>query len=249
VQIHFNTLSVSPEIVLYHTGPSLDSGPLPSLFYFSLSGEESLCLDPYNQPVQFLQGEKIRVFSMNLPGHEKGQAAKDAIQFWADEFTKGEDPIHTFLKKAAIAIEYAIQQELIDPAKMAAAGLSRGAFIAAHLVARDPRFKALLCFAPLTKLHLVREFTPIKDHPLIHSYALEEIAPALGSRAVRLYIGNEDARVGTRSCFDFAMAIVREKKTRASKVDFLMSPSIGHMGHGTSPENFQAGAKWIAQIL
>ncbi len=78
---------------------------------------------------------------------------------------------------------------------------------------------------------------------------LTHLAHSLSDRHVRLYIGNDDARVGTRECFDFAMALVDKKKTRTAQLELIISPSIGQSGHGTPPEIFQQGAAWISQVL
>ncbi len=251
-KIPFVSLSPAPGVSLFHTGPALDHGPLPSLFYFALSGEDSLSLDPFNQPVAFLHGKMIRVFSMTLPGHENGLPAAKALSVWADDFSKGVDCIGEFLEQAEKAVSFAIREKFADPSKLAFAGLSRGGMIAAHLAARVPACRFLLAFAPLTKLKNAKEFSELKHHPLAESFDLERIAPALCNRHVRLYIGNHDTRVGTKSCFDFAMSLVesaREHKVRVPQIELFISPSIGHMGHGTPPEIFHQGAHWIAECL
>lgn len=229
-----NALTVAPDITLYHTGPALDHGPLPSLFYFALSGPDSLTLDPYNQPVQFLHGQMIRIFSMTLPAHENNLPPADAVKIWNEEMAKGLDPISPFLDSVQLAIDFAIREKFVDPHKMATAGLSRGAFIAAHIAARENRFRFLLGFSPLTR---------------VGKLDLNHLAEKLSDRHVRLYIGNCDTRVGTRNCFDFAMALVEHKKQRTAQVELFISPSIGKEGHGTSPEIFQEGAKWITQLI
>lgn len=236
-----NALTVAPDITLYHSGPALDHGPLPSFFYFALSGPDSLTLDPFNQPVQFLDGKMIRVFSMTLPGHEANLPAAGATALWASDINS----IDRFLDQAQRAVEFAIREKFVDPNKMATAGLSRGGFIAAHLAAREERFRFLLGFAPLTRLGKLKEFAGHKDTGL----DLIHLAAALSDRHVRLYIGNDDTRVGTRDCFDFATALVEKKKTRVSQVELFITPSIGQMGHGTSPEIFQQGANWIASAF
>jgi len=40
-----------------------------------------------------------------------------------------------------------------------------------------------------------------------------------------------------------------EKRIRTSPIEMHIVPSIGLMGHGTSPETFQAGAEWMQQEL
>lgn len=244
-----NALKVAPDVTLYHTGPALDHGPLPSLFYFALSGPDSLCLDPFNQPVQFLQGKMIRIFSMTLPGHENDLPPKEAMKIWAEDLEKGSDCIGEFLNAAELAVNFAVKEKFADPEKMATAGLSRGGFAAAHLAARDPRFRYFVAFAPLTRLSKIKEFSHLTDHPFVNSLDLVHLSKLLSDRHIRLYIGNEDTRVGTDGCFDFMKSLVKHKKNRIAQVELFISPSIGQMGHGTSPEIFKQGADWVASLL
>lgn len=236
-------LRVTPSITLYHAGPALDHGPLPSLFYFAISGPDSLCLDPFNQPVQFLQGKMIRIFSMTLPGHEEGLSPHGAMKIWAEDLEKKTNTLPRFLDSLETAIEFGIREKFIDPKQMAAMGLSRGAFIAAHIAAREKRFRSLVCFAPLTNLLKIREFASFPHPESAQELSLSSLAPKLGDRRVKIFIGNEDTRVDTRSCFDFAMQLVAHKSQRTSPVELLIYPSIGQMGHGTPPEIFKKGVE------
>ena len=63
----------------FFVGPSLEKGPLPTLIYFALSAEDSLQCDPFNRPVQFLEGLPLRIFSITLPGHEIHWCNYDSI--------------------------------------------------------------------------------------------------------------------------------------------------------------------------
>lgn len=245
-------LTVGPDITLYHVGPPLDLGPLPAFFYFSLSGPDSLTLDPFNQPVQFLQGKMIRVFSMTLPGHECDLPATGAMKVWADDYTKKQDPIDTFLNAFQEALQFTIDQKFVDPTKMAVGGLSRGGFVALHAAAREERLKFVLGFAPITKLYKVKEFSHLQEDPAVRSLDATRLSPNLTKQHIRLHIGNHDTLVDTKSCFEFAMSIVEEANKnhiRSPQVEFLTHPSIGHKGHGTPPEIFRAGADWIASCL
>jgi prolyl oligopeptidase family protein len=243
-------LAVTPDLPLYHSGPPLDYGPLPSFFYFALSGPDSLTLDPFNQPVQFLQGKMIRVFSMTLPGHEANLPAKNALRLWADDMAQGLDPVGSFLDSCAAAVEFAIRERFADPKRLAVGGLSRGGFIAAHAAARDERFRFLLGFAPLTRLSSLKDFVSMQDR--VKELDLENLSLNLSNRHSRFYIGNRDTRVGTRNCFDFAMSLVEAahaQKIGAPQVECFITPSIGKDGHGTSMEVFQEGAAWVAKCL
>lgn len=245
-------LSVAPDVALYHVGPALDHGPLPAFFYFALSGPDSLCLSPFNQPIQFLQGSMIRIFSMTLPGHEAGLPAENAISLWAADLAKGNNCIEDFLGKVSLAVDFAIRERFIDPTRMSVGGLSRGGFIAAHAAARDARFRFLLSFAPLTRLSSLKEFNSLHNLSFIQTLDTETLASALCKRHNRFYIGNRDIRVGTRDCFEFAMSIVEAahaQKIRSPQVECFIAPSIGRDGHGTSLEVFQHGATWIKECL
>lgn len=242
-------IAVTPEITLYHRGPPLEDGPLPSFFYFSLSGPDSLTLDPYNQPVQHFLGQKIRVFSMTLPAHEEGLLATNAMTVWAENFSEGSDFLERFFSEVEKGIEFAIQKQLIDPHHMAVGGLSRGAFVAAHMAARVEKFQTLLGFAPLTQLGAIKEFKELQDHQMVRKYDLTHLASKLENRRIRLYIGNCDKRVSTRSCFDFAMSISEPKQTRAAELELFINKSIGQSGHGTAPEIFKQGVEWIVKHI
>jgi len=242
-------LQATPTITVYHTGPALDHGPLPSVFYFSLSGPDSLTLDPYNQPVQFLSDRWIRFFSMTLPAHENGLSPHKALHVWAEDIQKGRDIFCEFLETATQAVDFTIRQKLVDPTKLAMAGLSRGAFFALHLAARESRFRHILLFAPLTRLEKTKEFAGMQSHPILCSVDLLSIAPSICDRHIRFYIGNNDTRVDTRSCFEFVMHLVENSTLRSPLIDLIITPSIGQHGHGTSPEIFRQGANWLAECL
>jgi esterase FrsA len=244
-----SALQAAPNITVYHTGPSLDHGPLPAIFYFTLAGPDSLTVDPYNQPVQFLSDRWIRFFSLTLPAHENGLSPHNALNVWAEDIAKGIDILGQFLDAAELAIDFTIRQKLVDPQKLGLAGLSRGAFIASHLAAREKRFHNILQFAPLTRLEKTKEFQTMQSHPIVRSLDLFALAPSIADRNIRFYIGNRDTRVDTRSCFEFAMQLVDKATVKSPFIELIISPSIGQHGHGTSPEIFRQGANWLADCL
>ncbi len=251
-KIPLAALSINLETTVFYTGPHLGKGPMPAVFYFSLSGEDSLTTDPYNQFVQFLTDYPVRVFSLTLPGHENGLPPADALRLWAEDIKRGLDPFDGFLEKVNQTLQYLFSQNIVIPEKVAAAGLSRGAFIACHTAAKNPSIRSLLGFAPLTDLRLAKEFHDLKEHPLVLQYNPLSLAPSLSDRHIRFYIGNRDTRVGTKQTFHFVEKLVEsahEKKIRSAPIEMILTPSIGHQGHGTSLESFKAGALWIADQL
>lgn len=212
-------------------GPPLEEGPLPAVFYFALSAKDSLHLDPYNQPVAVLSSYRLRIFSMTLPGHDHLPPA-EALDSWTEEI------VSTFTDEAAKMIEDLVKQNVIE--RVGIMGLSRGVFIGAHVAAKTAKVRTLLGFAPLTR---------IESMPSLN---LENLAEALSDRQVRCSIGNRDTRVGTENCFHFISKLAEnayQRGIRPSPIELIIGPSIGQMGHGTSPDTFRSGAAWMAEQL
>lgn len=130
-----------------------------------------------------------------------------------------EDPekLLPFLSKAEKTIG-AVRSSI---SQLALSGLSRGGFIALHLASRLLP-EATIAFAPLTRLGSLQ-------------------TPAIESPAF-LSIGNRDTRVSTRSCFEYVESCVTNKKLDAT---LHIYPSVGAEGHGTPPEIFEMGIKWL----
>ncbi|HEV3270037.1 MAG TPA: hypothetical protein VGZ69_05250 [Candidatus Rhabdochlamydia sp.] len=239
-------LNLAFDIQLEYLGPSVDSGPLPAVFYFALSAKDSLSLDPFNQPAIYLSQFPLRIFSMTLPYHEEGVPATKGLIEWATAMQKGEDLLGNYLKKIQNAIDLLLNQNFILPSKIATMGLSRGALIAAHVAAKNVEIPYWLGFAPLTKLSFLPGFSDLVNWDLMH------IVDLLSDKKIRCYIGNRDIRVGTRNCFDLIEALTEtayQKRFLSPPIELRILPSIGHHGHGTAKETFHHGAKWIAKQL
>lgn len=239
------TLHVRKDLALYHVGPPLENGPLPSLFYFALSGPDSLTKDPFNQPVQHLS-KNYRCFSLTIPAHENERSPHTALASWGKDFAEGNNILEPFFNDALEAVQFVIDQKLTDPKKLAIAGLSRGGFLSSHIAARETGFGAILQFAPLTLLSKHKDFTP---SPLVDSLDVHYLVPKLSDRKVRFYIGNKDTLVDTRACFEFAMQLSENCPHRSPQITFILSPSIGLHGHGTAPETFRSGAEWLIDFF
>jgi len=237
-----------------YLGPGPEAGLLPAFFYFALSGEESLELHPYNQPALIAAHSSLRVFSFTIPGHEPGLNKFQAMHYWAEQMEQGGYELEIFFDKVVKAIEWLISQQLINPDRMAAGGLSRGGFIATHIAARVKEIQTLLGFAPLTELMLLKEFA---ENPTLHRRASELdlvtlIEKLTHVRHLRFYIGNLDTRVDTDACYRFIRRLAEkghEKHLRHQKIELMITQSIGHKGHGTAPHLFEEGANWIKNQL
>lgn len=248
-EITCHTLAGPVDTPIYWTGPSLDLGALPAFFYFSLSGDESLTLDPFNQPVAFLADTPIRCFSLTLPAHGKGFDKLEAMKVWAQQMREGSPLIQECVHAASAQLTWLIEHNIVDPNAIAVGGLSRGAVVATHLAAQCPEIRSILLFAPLTSFSALREFQPI---PEARALDLIHTADAICDRSIQILISNHDTRVDTDACYAFVRATIQaaaNKRIRSPQISLTLSPPTGHKGHGTPPEIFYQGAQWIASQL
>ncbi len=216
---------------VYFTGPDLADGPLPAFFYFSLAGDESLQLEPFNTPITLLADAPVRCFSLTLPAHGPGFDKHTAVQHWQEH----PHEIEAWLLEAHAVITTLLDQGTITT--LAAGGLSRGGLIATHLAALEPRIIAVVAFAPLIKLAHLSLLTLIDK--LIHTH-------------IRFYVGNRDTAVGTDNVFAFIHSLTEAAfaaGNRSPHAELYIRPSIGHRGHGTPPDAFAEGANWIRTQL
>ncbi|MCB1149740.1 MAG: hypothetical protein KDK48_06190, partial [Chlamydiia bacterium] len=139
-------------LVAYFAGPELSEGPLPTLVYFGASGEETLEEHPFNYPVAPFLSLGGRVLSFDLPYHHKGADKKEAIQQWVLELQHGRDVITPYVSQVENALHELARAGWITEDKIVFCGLSRGGFVAGHLAARFAGARALLGFAPVTKI-------------------------------------------------------------------------------------------------
>jgi esterase FrsA len=237
---------------IFYVGPDLEQGALPAVFYFALAGEESLGLDPYNQPVKALIQSPLRVFSLSIPEHNLELSPLQGLERWAHKMKQGRNIIADFCKTVAHSIEELVEKGWIIPKKVGIAGLSRGGFIACHIAALSPHIENIVGFAPVTSLKGTKEFSSFKDDPLIHSLDLQHLCPLLINKHLHFYMGNRDVRVSTAQCFHFIQQLTEanfEHNLRSPPVELTIYPSIGHHGHGTPPEIFHNGAEWLAKKL
>lgn len=224
-------------------GPDLFWGAMPTVFYFSIDAHSSLCVDPFNQPIIPMQNHSMRVFSCDLPEHGNDLDPHTALTRWAERYSTGEEVLENFMNKVSRFIDYLHKEGIVDH-RIAVMGLSRGAFVAAHLAAINSKIKHIVGFAPLTDLTKAKEF---KDLPT--SVKLPEpittLKESLMHTSIKFFIGNQDTRVSTHRALetivdlcDFAL----EKGIKSPPIEISVYPSIGHMGHGTPPHIFEEGA-------
>jgi pimeloyl-ACP methyl ester carboxylesterase len=237
--------------LIYYQGAPLEEGPKPAIIYFAASGEASLGLDPFNQPLLNWQNPNMRTFSWDLPHHGPSDSFKDGMRQWALAFQK--DPLFLthFMTHCHHQLAALIKNQWIDPQHVAVAGLSRGAFIATHFATWEDSISTILGFAPLTQPRPVEEFG-ISSSLQVDALDLTSVASSLINKRLRFYIGNHDTRVGTDACYQFIRHLTHlaiEQGIRSPAIELMIYPSIGYKGHGTPSTIFKEGAQWLRDYL
>lgn len=242
---------------IFYLGPDLSEGALPAFFYFSIAGDESLTLPPYNHPVLALLDAPLRIFSFTLPFHGASYNKFHAIEKWISHLHAKDPFLENFLTDAQNALSWLIDEGYVDPSHIAVGGLSRGGFIAAHLAARDHRIHTLLGFAPVTCLKDLADYQPYLQDKTFSSY-LENLSlrslkhSLLHLHSLRFYMGNRDTQVNTDTAYQFVRLLADAAHLQHKRnvcFEFFMTQSIGLHGHGTRPEIFEEGALWIKKLL
>lgn len=238
------------DLTFTYFGPDLFWGAMPTVFYFSIDAHSSLCVDPFNQPIIPMHNHSMRVFSCDLPEHGPSLDPHTALERWADRYVQGDHVLEIFIAKVSRFLDYLHQEGIIDH-RVACMGLSRGAFVAAHLAAINPKVKHLIGFAPLTDLTKTKEF---KDLPAsVHLPAcIASLKEALLDTSIKCFIGNQDTRVSTHRCFETMLQLcdnALEKGIKSPAIEMTLYPSIGHMGHGTPPHIFEEGSLYTVKKL
>lgn len=236
----------APFTVLY-LGPSLEKGPMPSVFYFSVCAQETLTLDPFNQPALFLESQGYRVFSITLPGHGPGFDKLVAMKYWAEHL----DELKQFIENLHQMIDHFLEHSLITPKQFAVMGLSRGGFIATHLLTHQ-HVPLALGFAPVTDLEVLSEFFHLNKNSSLKELNLNLYLEKLYKKKLRYYIGNRDIRVSTQASFNLVTNLANyayDQRVRSPTVELFITPSTGQFGHGTLPHTFEEGCLWLKKQI
>ncbi len=208
------------------------TGPAPTLLLLALTGEETLRTDPYRQVGQLLHAQGWNVVSLDLPCHGADRRANEPpeLEGWAARTRKGEHIVPPFRARVNDVLAYLIQQQIADPARIAAAGTSRGGYLAFHAAAGIPEIKAVAAFGPLADPLVLTEFAGLAGNVLTPQLALDTLATQLADRAAWITIGNHDERVGTDSVIAFSRALVQAAVQRGlpPRVTLHVLPTPGH---------------------
>ncbi len=240
----------TPSGMAYATLPRQSGGPAPTLLLFAMACADTLTTEPYCRVGRLLHAQGWNVVSLDLPCHGDDRRTGEPTELagWAARTAAGEDFVAPFLKRVNDVVAHLATRGLADPARIAAAGTSRGGFLAFHAAAANPRIRAVAAFAPVTDLIALNEFAGQEQNPLVKRLALANAAEALAGRAAWITIGNADARVGTDKAVAFAgaleIAALAQKLTPRVTLRVLPTP-----GHSSVPEWHGEAANWLLNTM
>ncbi len=231
------TLSLSSGAKISFLGPPLDVGPLPALFYFTMSHKDSPLQDPYNQVLIPLHGAPIRIFSWDLPFHPVGVDQNEGLEAWKRAHDKNEDFLTPFVEESIGYLNELKERGVLIPGAVTAAGLSRGAMAAFRMASATDLMDGVVAFAPLVQFH---------------GLSLENYAEPLAKKWIRGFVSFNDERVQTEKVVHFFQKIgevAKKQRVINPDIQLLLYPSIGFKGHGTPEEIFIAGGQILLKRL
>lgn len=230
------------------------AAPAPTLLIFATDLENTLPVPAYARIGHLLIKEGWVVAGVDLPCHGPEQRAGEpaGLDGWRFRMDKGEDVVADLTKRSREALDTLVQSGYTDPARIAAAGTSRGGFMALHFAASDPRVKAVVAFAPVTHLPALTEFKGADNREDVLRLSLLNAAPKLADRSIWLTIGHNDTRVGTDHCLALArkLAATQSPTPNAQRqtpeipdVELRLMPT---KGHATYPQAHPDAAAWLS---
>lgn len=197
--------------------------PTATVFWFGgairLSGAEI---------VPFLIKHGYLCVSLDAPCH--GQNLEPAepcsgIEGWRYRIEHKRNFVHEFNEKASKVLDYLIAEGYTDPGRLAVLGGSRGAFLAFHYAASEPRVKCVGGHIPVIDLRALKEFKGMENDPLIKSLSVINLAEKFAGHKVLVIIGDRDDRVGTDHAIAFARRV--SKVAKNANVELHVLPG-GH---------------------
>ena len=237
---------------IFFTGPPLEEGPLPAIFYFALTGEQSLTLSPINAPAAFLNLKNVRTFSWSLFAHREEVDSKESIKQWTQALKEELNFVEAFIKKAKSVLDFLLENQWVLPEAVAVCGLSRGGFLASHWAAQDSRVLAVVAYAPLINVHTRGLFAELSNSTLAQSLDLLHLKEKLTHKHICYYTGNNDQMTGTLPVMELVKSIshcAHLQRIRSPDIQLIVTPSIGHKGHGTAPHVFYSGTEYIMEFF
>ncbi len=240
----------TPDGTAYAMLPPRAKRPAPTLLLLATTGQSTLATEPYRRVGALLHAQGWNVVSLDLPCHgaqrRKGEPAQ--LAGWAARTAKGENIAEDLCARVNKVLDHLVKSRMAEPDRIAAAGTSRGGFMAFQAAAANPRIRAAAGFAPVTDLLALSEFADLRSNALAQQLALVNVAAKLSDRAAWITIGDRDGRVGTDRATAFAKALTRaaKRKKLRPRVELRVLPVPGHT---SLPHWHDQAAAWLVSVV
>jgi alpha-beta hydrolase superfamily lysophospholipase len=239
---------------LYYRGPGPDEGPVPTVWAFALSARATLEAGAISMPADLLVERGFRVLSCDLPGHHDGIDPQQALLSWATAFTTSGSPLQSWLGLLQESLQVLDQQNCLR--QLSFYGISRGALMASWAAAElqmpaRVNLHKLCAWSPLVRLSHAQDFKDLAHLPGVQEMDACRWASKMSELALKVWIGNLDRKVGVAPAFEWVQAVAHAQEAAGRRVcpsELIVRPSVGHLGHGTPPESFEEGVKWLMQV-
>lgn len=227
-------------------GP-LPETPAPTLIVLSGEAQQTLTDDDYLQCGTHLKNRGYLCVSIDLPCHgsdlRPGEA--EGLAGWKNRLDAGESLVETFTSRLTGVLDHLIAHKYTDETRIAVCGTSRGAFLAFHSAARDPRIRCILGMAPVTTLLALEEFKMGIHSKGVAELSLEQIVTKVADRGVWIVIGDQDQRVDTDEAVRFARLLSKTalEQNIVPQIDLLVLAE--QRGHTTPRGAAAMSAVWL----
>ncbi len=232
-------------------GP-LPQSPAPTVFVFALDRKTSLEKSSFNRSAMILRNTRgFLCVSLDMPAHGEDirPGEKGGLPGWRSRLEKNENIVADFATRFGQVLDYLIREGYTDRERVAVIGISRGGFMALHLMAANPGIKAVAAIAPAMDLSRVVGFEGLDRHPLTQSLVLSQFAarPNL-QKPIWITVGNHDTKVGTALCMDFVgkVAAAAPEGTVLRAIELHVVPGDDHR---QPPGTHDKAAAWLDEQL
>ena len=226
------------------------ANPAPTLFIFQGGIEQAIREPIYTQVARILATHGYLGVVLDAPAHgeDRRKDESNELAAWCSRIEQNEDLIGGFIIRSKAVLDHLIRQNTADPDRIAAAGTSRGGFLAFHFAAAEPRIRCVGGISPVTDLFVLREFQATTHREAVDALSLSRLAPRLATRPAWISIGNRDTRVGTENAIAFSRALVAATGADAERipVDLVVHATPGHR---STEEDHARLAAWLLNHL
>jgi hypothetical protein len=239
---------------LLYRGPGPEAGPVPTVFGFALSGTMTLSGGAIAQPAELLAAQGVRVCSLDLPHHARGVDPHEALSAWARNLAMGIHPFESWGDLVGVCLEELAEEGMLG--SLLFYGISRGALAAAWAASHvelptGVQIAGLCAWAPLVRLARSEPFQSIAQQPNVQELDCCRWVERMVDIPLKVWIGNLDHRVGVSPAFEWVEQLAQAQAASGHRVcrsELVIRPSVGHQGHGTPPESFEEGVRWLTSF-